>query len=135
MGKRRVDQTTALQNEVDIWEEKKCLLQEEIYALQSQKEELQFILDAHTCTRAPKPATTSDHQQQAFTTTTANTTQPQTATRSHVLNVPTLAPKVIVKAEAPADPAANNFHLHHLTHEEALNMPTIFAEIQSSASQ
>jgi len=122
--KRRVDQTTALQNEVDIWEEKKRLLQEEIYALQSQKEELQFILDAHTCTRAPKATTTSDHQQQAFTT---NTTQPQTATRSHVLNVPTLAPKVIVKAEVPADPAANNFHLHHLTHEEALNMPTTFA--------
>merc|ERR1712107_210112 len=27
----------------------------------------------------------------------------------------------------PADPAANNFHLHHLTHEESLNMPTTFA--------
>jgi hypothetical protein len=36
-----------LQEEVDQWEDKKKALQEEIHALQAQKEELKFILDAH----------------------------------------------------------------------------------------
>jgi len=105
--KRRVDQTTSLQNEVDIWEEKKRLLQEEIHALQSQREELQFILDAHknVCNRQSKPVTNNN------------------PTRSHVLNVPT-APKVIVKTEVPSMVDNSATFQHHLTHEEALNMPT-----------
>lgn len=45
--KRRLDQTMTLQEEVDQWEDKKSSLQEEIHALQAQKEELKFILDAH----------------------------------------------------------------------------------------
>jgi len=45
--KRRVDQTEALQAQVDEHEEKKRLLQEEIISLQSQREDLQFLLDAH----------------------------------------------------------------------------------------
>merc|ERR1719219_1504370 len=45
--KRRLDQTMTLQEEVDQWEDKKKALQEEIHALQAQKEELKFILDAH----------------------------------------------------------------------------------------
>lgn len=45
--KRRLDQTMTLQEEVDQWEDKKSALQEEIHALQAQKEELKFILDAH----------------------------------------------------------------------------------------
>merc|ERR1719402_1737619 len=45
--KRRVDQTETLQIEVNNWEEKKRMLQEEIQSLQATKEELQFILDAH----------------------------------------------------------------------------------------
>lgn len=45
--KRRMDQTMTLQEEVDQWEEKKKALTEEIQALQTQKEELKFILDAH----------------------------------------------------------------------------------------
>jgi len=45
--KRRMDQTSTLQEEVDQWEDKKRVLQEEIHALQNQREELQFILDAH----------------------------------------------------------------------------------------
>merc|ERR1712002_388090 len=45
--KRRVDQTESLQQEVNSWEEMKRQLQEEIHNLTAQKEELQFILDAH----------------------------------------------------------------------------------------
>merc|ERR1712203_1252012 len=45
--KRRVDQTETLQIEVNNWEEKKRMLQDEIHSLQAQKEELQFILEAH----------------------------------------------------------------------------------------
>merc|ERR1711962_1272879 len=41
--KRRVDQTETLQIEVNNWEEKKRMLQDEIHSLQAQKEELQFI--------------------------------------------------------------------------------------------
>jgi len=52
--KRRVDQTETLSREVEGWEEKKRLLQEEISALQAEREELQFILAAHAtqCRRA-----------------------------------------------------------------------------------
>merc|ERR1719244_2241290 len=45
--KRRLDQTCTLQEEVDHWDERKAALQEEIHALQNQKEELEFILDGH----------------------------------------------------------------------------------------
>jgi len=45
--KRRADQTESLQKQVNESEHKKSLLLEEIKALQTQKEELQFILDAH----------------------------------------------------------------------------------------
>lgn len=106
--KRRVDQTTSLQQEVDQWEEKKRLLQEEIFALQSQKEELQFILEAHksVCTKQP-----SIH-------------------RSHVLNVPSVPsalPKVIVKTEEHV--IEDTYQINHLTHEEALNMPRTVAAV------
>lgn len=52
--KRRLDQTCTLQEEVDHWDERKAALQEEIHALQNQKEELEFILDAHksVCSRS-----------------------------------------------------------------------------------
>jgi len=107
--KRRVDQTTSLQHEVDLWEEKKRLLQEEIHALQSQREELQFILDSHNnvCNKQIK------------------STNPPTnlPTRSHVLNVPA-APKVIVKTEVQSMVDNSATFQHHLTHEEALDMPS-----------
>merc|ERR1712098_775600 len=45
--KRRVDQTESLQKDVDGLEDKKRALLEEINLLKSQREELQFILDAH----------------------------------------------------------------------------------------
>merc|ERR1719189_484421 len=45
--KRRVDQIESLQRDVEEWEERKRLLQEEIVSLQQQREEFQFILEAH----------------------------------------------------------------------------------------
>jgi len=45
--KRRVDQTTDLQEEVDKWIAKKRIMEEEIGALQREKEELEFILTQH----------------------------------------------------------------------------------------
>ena len=51
--KRRVDQIDTLQRDVEEWEERKRLLQEEIVSLQQQREEFQFILQAHkrVCSR------------------------------------------------------------------------------------
>ena len=51
--KRRVDQIDTLQHDVEEWEERKRLLQEEIVSLQQQREEFQFILQAHkrVCSR------------------------------------------------------------------------------------
>merc|ERR1719470_229643 len=51
--KRRVDQTDTLQGHVDEQEEKKRKLQEQIQALQSERAELEFILEAHraVCSR------------------------------------------------------------------------------------
>ena len=51
--KRRVDQIDTLQSQVEEWEERKRLLQEEIVSLQQQREEFQFILSAHkrVCSR------------------------------------------------------------------------------------
>merc|ERR1712128_306853 len=45
--KRRVDQTETLQKDVDELEDKKRAMMEEIHCLKSQKDELEFILDAH----------------------------------------------------------------------------------------
>merc|ERR1712038_2180492 len=52
--KRRLDQTCTLQEEVDRLDEKKTALQEEIHALQNQKEELEFILDGHKTPRSQR---------------------------------------------------------------------------------
>lgn len=51
--KRRVDQTDTLQGHVDEQEDKKRKLQEQIQALQSERAELEFILEAHraVCSR------------------------------------------------------------------------------------
>merc|ERR1712130_735135 len=53
MGKRRVDQTETLQDEVNMWENKKKALQEQIQQLQEEKTQLAFILEAHksVCSR------------------------------------------------------------------------------------
>ena len=137
--------------QVDQWEEKKRLLQEEIHALQSQKEELQFILDTHksVCKRAtparslaPPPVhrTQSNHQSSvkrlvssvqhsvpsAQRTVPVQLTVPsvQLSVPSVQLCVPSVQPndaRVIVKAEEERD--VTTYQIYHLTHEEALNMP------------
>merc|ERR1719400_1666926 len=45
--KRRVDQTNTLQDQVDHWQAKKRMMEEEIGALRQQKEELEFMLSQH----------------------------------------------------------------------------------------
>jgi len=45
--KRRLDHTMALQQETELWEEKKQTLQNEIRQLQKDKEELEQLLEAH----------------------------------------------------------------------------------------
>merc|ERR1711944_302775 len=45
--KRRVDQTNTLQDQVDHWQAKKRIMEEEIGALRQQKEELEFMLSQH----------------------------------------------------------------------------------------
>lgn len=50
--KRRVDQTTGLQEEVDKWIAKKRAMEEEIGILQREKEELEYILTQHCQTAA-----------------------------------------------------------------------------------
>merc|ERR1712217_583562 len=67
--KRRVDQTESLQDEVNLWEGKKKALQEQIQQLQEEKNQLEFILEAHksVCSRVSsesaldvKPITTTE---------------------------------------------------------------------------
>merc|ERR1719315_205434 len=101
--KRRVDQTDTLQSEVDNWEEKKRLLQEEIHALQAQKEELQFILDAHK-TVCKKTAF-------RLGGVTVTSTRPVPTS----LSLHTTEPRVVVKAEPITEDT-----VRHLTHEEAM---------------
>jgi len=101
--KRRVDQTDTLQSEVDNWEEKKRLLQEEIHALQAQKEELQFILDAHK-TVCKKTAF-------RLGGVTVTSTRPVPTS----LSLHNAEPRVVVKAEPITEDT-----VRHLTHEEAM---------------
>merc|ERR1711872_695838 len=87
-SKRRVDQTETLQMEVNNWEEKKRMLQDEIHSLQAQKEELQFILEAH------------------------KSVCKQSQARSMVSKSELSDPRVVVKAEPPTEMET----VRHLTH-------------------
>jgi len=93
--KRRVDQTDTLQEEVELWEGKKRVLQEQIQALQSEREELQFILEAHrsVCTRGVLGVRSQNIQ-------------------SNIVN---LGPRVVVKTEPEVQETST-----HLTHAEAM---------------
>merc|ERR1712002_123744 len=93
--KRRVDQTDTLQEEVDLWEGKKRVLQEQIQALQSEREELQFILDAHrsVCTRGVLGVRSQNIQN----------------------NIVNLGPRVVVKTEPEVQETSTR-----LTHAEAM---------------
>merc|ERR1711962_699344 len=93
--KRRVDQTDTLQEEVELWEGKKRVLQEQIQALQSEREELQFILEAHrsVCTRGVLGVRSQNIQS----------------------NIVSLGPRVVVKTEPEVQETST-----HLTHAEAM---------------
>jgi len=92
--KRRVDQTETLQDEVNLWENKKKALQEQIQQLQEEKTQLAFILEAHksVCSRV--------------------------SSESALLDVKpfTSEPRVLVKAE----PELHQSTVRHLTHAEAM---------------
>merc|ERR1712215_354426 len=91
--KRRVDQTETLQIEVNEWENKKRMLQEEIQSLQATKEELQFILDAH------------------------KSVCKQSQSRVVLTSAESFGPRVVVKAEPPTEVET----IRHLTHAEAMD--------------
>merc|ERR1712158_153873 len=92
--KRRVDQTESLQDEVNLWEGKKKALQEQIQQLQEEKNQLEFILEAHksVCSRVSSES--------------ALDVKPITTTQ----------PRVLVKAE----PELQQSTVRHLTHAEAM---------------
>merc|ERR1719250_450079 len=92
--KRRVDQTETLQDEVNMWEGKKKALQEQIQQLQEEKNQLEFILEAHksVCSRV------------------------SSETALDVNPITTTEPRVLVKAE----PDLQQSTVRHLTHEEAM---------------
>merc|ERR1712012_813767 len=92
--KRRVDQTETLQDEVNMWEKKKKELQEQIQALQDEKTQLAFILEAHksVCSRVSSESALD------------------------VKPITTEEPRVLVKAE----PELHQSTVRHLTHAEAM---------------
>merc|ERR1711971_954621 len=92
--KRRVDQTETLQDEVNLWENKKKALQEQIQQLQEEKTQLAFILEAHksVCSRVSSESAHLD-------------VKPFTS-----------EPRVLVKAE----PELHQSTVRHLTHAEAM---------------
>merc|ERR1719474_204336 len=103
--KRRVDQTESLQQEVNNWEEKKRLLQEEIHSLQVERDELQFILEAHK---------SICKQQNAVSVT----------------SVDSVGPRVVVKAE----PTTEVETVRHLTHAEAMDEVQVHSTTSATTS-
>merc|ERR1712212_470688 len=92
--KRRVDQTESLQDEVNLWENKKKALQEQIQQLQEEKTQLAFILEAHksVCSRVSSESALD------------------------VKPITTTEPRVLVRAE----PEIHQSTVRHLTHAEAM---------------
>merc|ERR1719334_1480188 len=103
--KRRVDQTETLQMEVNNWEEKKRMLQEEIHSLQVERDELQFILEAHK---------SICKQQNAVSVT----------------SVDSVGPRVVVKAE----PTTEVETVRHLTHAEAMDEVQVHSTTSATTS-
>jgi len=104
--KRRVDQTETLQIEVNQWEDKKRMLQDEIHSLQAQKEELQFILDAH------------------------KSVCKQSQHRPMVTSAESFGPRVVVKAEPPTEVET----FRHLTHAEAMDEVQVHSTTSATTS-
>jgi len=119
--KRRLDQTESLQQQVDEHEAKKRQLQEEIHHLQTQKEELEYILSEHSkvCARSDLlPARLTAPRCTATRTQAVNVAPPPPAPVAALPKA--AAPKVIVKSEAAE--MSGQYHVIHLTHEEAMDM-------------
>merc|ERR1712013_850262 len=104
--KRRVDQTETLQIEENNWEEKKRMLQDEIHSLQEQKEQLQFILEAH------------------------KSVCKQSQARSMVSKSELSEPRVVVKAEPPTEMET----VRHLTHAEAMDQVQVHSTTAATTS-
>merc|ERR1719158_2137531 len=87
-------QTETLQEEVNLWENKKKALQEQIQQLQEEKTQLAFILEAHksVCSRVSSESALD------------------------VKPITTEEPRVLVKAE----PEIHHSTVRHLTHAEAM---------------
>ena len=108
--------------EVDEWEERKRQLQEEIHSLQTQREELKFILEAHSAV-CRRPAAGR---------------APPAARRS----LPPAQPRVVVKAEPVVLSSAEDYSSivqsagasRHLTHEEALQCPPSSTAVAGTGS-
>merc|ERR550519_347259 len=104
--KKRVDQTETLQIEVNEWENKKRMLQEEIQSLQATKEELQFILDAH------------------------KSVCKQSQSRVVLTSAESFEPRVVVKAEPPTEVET----VRHLTHAEAMDEVQVHSTTAATTS-
>merc|ERR1712123_386799 len=104
--KRRVDQTETLQKDVDELEDKKRAMMEEIHCLKSQKDELEFILDAH------------------------KTACKQSQHRVAVNTAEFFEPRVVVKAEPPTEVET----IRHLTHAEAMDEVQVHSTTSASTS-
>merc|ERR1740128_157320 len=104
--KRRVDQTETLQIEVNEWQDKNRRLQEEAHSLQAQREELQFILEAH------------------------KSMCKQSQNRPVVTLPEAFGPRVVVKAEPPTELET----VRHLTHAEAMDEVQVHSTTSASTS-
>jgi len=124
--KRRLDQTESLQQQVDEHEAKKRQLQEEIHNLQTQKEELEYILSEHS-----KVCARSDLLPARLTAPRCTATRTQAAVAPPPPPVAVLpkaaAPKVIVKSEAVE--MSGQYQVIHYTHEEAMDMSQAAPEV------
>ncbi|XP_072031049.1 uncharacterized protein [Amphiura filiformis] len=85
---RRVDHTNTLVEETEDWEEKNATLEQEITKLQQQKEQLEFILEAHKAmcshdTKSNKPCN------QGKTTTTTSSSSTSTSLDTPITEVVT----------------------------------------------
>merc|ERR1719464_326598 len=112
--KRRVDQTDSLQDEVNMWENKKKALQEQIQQLQEEKTQLAFILEAHKSVCSRGSSESAEHLD----------VKPFTS-----------EPRVLVKAE----PELHQSTVRHLTHAEAMEdnnqQVTVTTTVRLSAHQ
>ena len=132
--KRRVDQIDTLQRDVEEWEERKRLLQEEIVSLQQQREEFQFILQAHkrVCSRQSQDS-------QAETETVSVTVSDITGVSGQFPGHQVSGPRVVtVKTEPELEPSFSSCDQFSVTSvsepESDLSSLDSFSLVSTSAS-